>query len=160
MPTARPDDRSGAAPQMTRTPRIIIGVLLLVCLCVMLGIAFWPTPVDAGGRDTLLALIDRLQAAGAPSWFDYRFVESAANVVLFIPLGALLALELPLKLWWIAPLTTTTFSVAIELGQTLLPARVATIADVYANAAGGLLGATIVLVVRLLVSAQGRPRPT
>ncbi|KQQ49759.1 hypothetical protein ASF68_18190 [Plantibacter sp. Leaf314] len=145
---------------MTRTPRIIIGVLLLVCLCVMLGIAFWPTPVDAGGRDTLLALIDRLQAAGAPSWFDYRFVESAANVVLFIPLGALLALELPLKLWWIAPLTTTTFSVAIELGQTLLPARVATIADVYANAAGGLLGATIVLVVRLLVSAQGRPRPT
>lgn len=145
---------------MTRTPRIVIGVLLLVCLCVMLGIAFWPTPVDAGGRDTLLALIDRLQAAGAPSWFDYRFVESAANVVLFIPLGTLLALELPLKLWWIAPLTTTTFSVAIELGQTLLPARVATIADVYANAAGGLLGATIVLVVRLLVSAQGRPRPT
>ena len=145
---------------MTRTPRIVIGVLLLVCLCVMLGIAFWPTPVDVGGRDTLLALIDRLQAAGAPSWFDYRFVESAANVVLFIPLGALLALELPLKLWWIAPLTTTTFSVAIELGQTLLPARVATIADVYANAAGGLLGATIVLVVRLLVSAQGRPRPT
>ncbi|CAH0260872.1 VanZ family protein [Plantibacter sp. VKM Ac-2885] len=145
---------------MTRTPRIVIGILLLLCLCVMLGIAFWPTPVDADGRTTLLAILDRLQAAGAPTWFDYRFVESAANVVLFIPLGALLALELPLRLWWIAPLTTTLFSVAIELGQTLLPERVATIADVYANAAGGLLGATIVLVVRLLVTGHGRPRPT
>lgn len=145
---------------MTRTARIVIGVLLLLCLGVMLAIAFWPSPVDAGGRDTLLAIIDRLQAAGAPAWFDYRFVESAANVVLFIPLGALLALELPLRVWWIAPLTTTTFSVAIELGQTLLPERVATIADVLANAAGGLVGATIVLVIRLLVDRHGRPSPT
>lgn len=145
---------------MTRTPRIVIGVLLLLCLGVMLAIAFWPSPVDAGGRDTLLAIIDRLQAAGAPAWFDYRFVESAANVILFIPLGALLALELPLRFWWIAPLTTTSFSVAIELGQTLLPERVATIADVFANAAGGLVGATIVLVIRLLVDRHGRPSPT
>lgn len=51
---------------MTRTPRIVIGVLLAACLLVMLGIAFWPTPVDAGGRATLLAIIDRLQDAGAP----------------------------------------------------------------------------------------------
>jgi len=145
---------------MSRTPRIVIGVLLAVCLLIMLGIAFWPTPVDEGGRDTLLAIIDRLQDAGAPAWFDYRFVESAANVALFIPLGALLALELPLRLWWIAPLTTTLFSVAIELGQTLLPERVATVADVYANATGGLFGAVIVLVVRLLVVRYGRPSPT
>lgn len=145
---------------MTRASRIIIGVMLAACLAVMLGIAFWPTPVDAGGRVALLAVIDRLQDAGAPKWFDYRFVESAANVVLFIPLGALLALELPLRAWWIAPLATTLFSVAIELGQTLLPERVATIADVYANAAGGLLGATVVLVVRLLVLRYGRPSPT
>lgn len=145
---------------MTRTPRIVIGVLLAACLLVMLGIAFWPTPVDAGGRATLLAIIDRLQDAGAPSWFDYRFVESAANVLLFIPLGALLALELPLRLWWLAPVVTTLFSVAVELGQTLLPERVATIADVFANAAGGLFGATLVLVVRLLVGRYGRPSPT
>lgn len=145
---------------MTRTPRIVIGVLLAVCFLVMLGIAFWPTPVDAGGRAMLLEIIDRLQDAGAPPWFDYRFVESAANVLLFIPLGALLALELPLRLWWLAPVVTTLFSVAVELGQTLLPERVATIADVFANAAGGLFGATIVLVVRLLVGRYGRPSPT
>lgn len=145
---------------MTSTPRIVVGVLLAVCLLIMLGIAFWPTPVDAGGREILLAVIDRLQDAGAPAWFDYRFVESAANVALFIPLGALLALELPLRFWWLAPVVTTLFSVAIELGQTLLPERVATIADVYANAAGGLVGAVIVLVARLLVERYGRPRPT
>lgn len=140
---------------MSRTPRIVTGVLLALCLLVMLGIAFWPSPVDEGGRAGLLAIIDRLQDAGAPAWFDYRFVESAANVVLFVPLGALLALELPLRRWWIAPVVTTTFSILIELGQTLLPARVATIADVIANTAGGLVGALIVLVARRSASRSG-----
>ncbi|MGK9149426.1 VanZ family protein [Plantibacter flavus] len=145
---------------MSRTPRIVIGALLVICLAIMMAIAFWPTPVDAAGRSTLLAIIDRLQEAGAPSWFGYAFVESAANVLLFIPLGALLALELPLRRWWLAPVVTTLLSAAIELGQTLLPERVATIADVYANAAGGLFGALVVLMVRLLVRRHGRPSPT
>lgn len=134
---------------------LALGTPYLVALAL---IAFWPTPVDAGMRGDL----NRTTA-----WFarhdlsavDYSLIESGANVVLFIPLGLLLALHLRPGRAWIAVAVGALTSCVIELGQLLfLAARYATLEDVAANTTGAALGALIGSLLRALLLARQRRR--
>jgi glycopeptide antibiotics resistance protein len=156
--TQAPDpalEREGTPMRSTRSWRILLGSMLAACLIVMMFIAFWPTPVDAPVHGGLMAWLDALHRAGVPTWFGYAFVESAANVLLFVPLGALIALELPRRFWWVAAVAAAVLSIVIETVQQFIPDRFASVADVIANTAGGLIGALLVWAVR----RYGRPRP-
>ncbi|MFZ4893110.1 VanZ family protein [Plantibacter sp. Mn2098] len=133
---------------MTRKWRIITWSVLVACFIVMLLIAFWPTPVDAEGGPGLREWLAWAHHYGLPRWFDYAFVESAANVVFFIPLGALITVELPRRLWWVGPATGAVFSMIIETVQIWMPDRVSSIADVIANTSGAILGSLAVVLVR------------
>ena len=81
---------------------------------------------------------------GAASWVlvgsEAALADVAANVIAFVPLGALLfAAGAPMRR---AMLLTITLSAVIELGQGLgVPGRYAALSDVIANSAGGALGA-------------------
>jgi len=118
-----------------------VGVLALI--------AFWPTPVDRPMSSQLAAALAYLHRHGIPRWVDYNFVESAANVVLFVPFGLLAAALLPRRTWWYALLLGFAASCAIELGQLIfLSSRFASWADIGANTFGAALGVFFTVVFR------------
>ena len=120
-------------------------------------IAFWPSPVDKPFDGELSRLLLALHRHGIPAWFDYSFVESTSNIVLFVPFGFLLALLL-VRRWWLSMLIAFAVSCSIELGQLLfISARTATLADVAVNTLGAVVGAVL---ARLLLAARRRATAT
>lgn len=118
--------------------------LLGVYLGVLSLIAFWPSPVDRPFDGQLGRILQLLHRRGIPAWIDYAFVESASNIVLFIPFGFLVALLLPVQRWWLSIVTGFVASCCIELGQLLfMSARTASMADVAVNTLGAVLGASL-----------------
>lgn len=74
------------------------------------------------------------------------WVEFAANIALFAPLGALVTLAFRRR--WAGVVVALVLSAGVELAQTLLPGRVASPRDVVANVLGAALGAAVVLLLR------------
>ncbi|MFE4228308.1 VanZ family protein [Arthrobacter sp. NPDC056886] len=105
-------------------------------------IALWPVPVDQGASDFLTRSLRQLHRWGVPPWFNYSAVEMASNVILFLPLGALVSRILGPRLWWGGVAVGFLLSVLVELAQLVfLPARFPSVVDVAANTVGALLGA-------------------
>ncbi len=142
-----------------RARTVAVRVLATLALVAVFAIGYWPVPVDRGMRSALGAVLDRLAAAGAPSWVDYAHLEFAANIALFVPLGVLIAVLLPRWEWWLAPIIGLALSLAVEFGQALLlPERFATPLDVLANTTGATIGALVVTAVRQAARAVARRR--
>ncbi|QOT16030.1 VanZ family protein [Paenarthrobacter sp. YJN-5] len=123
----------------------------LACLA---AVGFWPTPVDKPIQGTLASILGYLHDHGVPGWFNYKFIEASANVVLFIPFGILIAMSLPGLKWWRLVALGALASICIELGQLLfMAARFATLMDILMNTAGALIGVAIVrLILRKLTA--------
>jgi len=75
------------------------------------------------------------------AWFGQGWIEFVANILLFLPLGALLTVMWA-KPWW-SLLVAVALSVAAELVQLLLPARFPSLRDIVANAVGAAIGVLI-----------------
>jgi glycopeptide antibiotics resistance protein len=124
------------------------GFTILAVLVAMGLILFWPTHVDAPLYGPLLASLRWLHDHGIPEWFDYAFVEFTANILLFVPLGALVASLLMRPLWWASAVIGLTFSLVAEFTQEVfLPGRTGSAGDLVANTAGALLGGAVVRLV-------------
>ncbi|MDH6235826.1 VanZ family protein [Cryobacterium sp. CG_9.6] len=137
-------------------------VLSVVYLTALALIAFWPTPVDQGAHTYLMSLLGWLQRHGAPTWLGYGFVEFAANIALFVPVGLLGVILLRARRWWLAIFAGFFASCCIELGQLMfLPERFATVRDVVANTGGTIIGTMLALIVlglvHVLPSTDERP---
>jgi glycopeptide antibiotics resistance protein len=127
---------------------------------VVLGITFWPTPVDRPVHLALGRLIAYLHRHGLPEWITYASVESASNVVMFVPIGVLIAIIAAPSRWWLSAFFGLIASVAIELTQLVfLPQRFASAADVVANTAGALIGGVIIVALRQILAARRAGRP-
>jgi len=112
----------------------------------------WPTPLDQGYQSAIDKVLAVLHRNGIPKWFGYNKLEFSANVGMFVPLGFLVALILPQKLWWLSLIVCPGMSVAIELVQgAVLDARVSSAQDVLANSLGALLGILVALAIRAIV---------
>ena len=134
-----------AAFPMSVRRRRFLAALLTGYLLVLSLIAFWPSPVDEGASGFIARALRFLHRLGVPGWFDYSLIESGANVLLFIPFGALVAAFLPLRRAWMALPAGIVASIFIEVGQELFrPERVATPRDVLANALGAAIGTVVV----------------
>jgi glycopeptide antibiotics resistance protein len=145
---------------MTRGIQKVAAVLFAVYLIAAAAIVLWPTRVDAPYDGGLFAALRALHDHGVPSFVNYAFVESGANVVMFVPLGFLLTTIFSTRLWWLPTLIGFAASAAGELAQLLfLPNRVASIGDVAANTAGALIGTLLAVAGRELVRARRRARP-
>lgn len=119
------------------------------------AIGLWKTPVDRGVPVAELAPVRWMaDLLGLYPWQAYDVVESAANVVLFVPLGVLTLLWRPrwnlLHAVGLALLTTVTIE---TLQQVLRPERFASLDDVVANTLGGAIGGLLVVVGRLLAGS-------
>ncbi|WP_235010215.1 VanZ family protein [Arthrobacter sp. SLBN-112] len=103
----------------------------------------------------LSAVLQFLHRNGMPRWFNYQFVEAAANVVLFVPVGFVGALAFTEKRWWQIWAFGLLISGCIELGQLLfLHNRFASPSDIMTNTAGAVIGS---LLAALAVQTQQRP---
>ncbi|MHA7303405.1 VanZ family protein [Pseudarthrobacter sp. MDT1-22] len=108
-------------------------------------VAFWPSPVDQPVQSQLASVLRFLHTNGIPAWFNYQFVEAAANVALFIPFGAVAALAYPKKRLWQLGILGLIISGCIELGQLLfLHNRFASALDIVTNTGGAVIGALLV----------------
>lgn len=118
-------------------------------------VAFWPSPVDKPVSGQLTAILHFLHGHGIPGWFTYKFVEAAANVVLFVPVGFVSALAFPEKRWWQVGAFGLLVSGCIELGQLLfLHDRFASPSDIVTNTSGAVMGG---LLAALAAQTQKRP---
>ena len=138
--------------------RVAVALLLAYLLALAL-IAFWPTPVDRAGHDSLTQLLAWLQVHGAPAWLTYGMVEFGSNIVLFIPAGLLVVVLAGARFWWLGMLGGFLASCTIELGQlVLLPARTASARDIVANTSGAVIGAVLALLLFAVIAVRARRR--
>lgn len=135
-----------ARPSFVR--RVVVPWLLAAYGVGLALVLLWPTPVDRGASEAVQAVVRLAHWLGF-EWVSYSTVEVSANVVLFVPLGWLVAALLPRAFWWVGVLLGVGVSVTAEAAQLLfLPERFSSVVDVVANSAGALLGALLGLVVR------------
>lgn len=126
---------------------LVMSYGLIVILATM-----WPTPLDQGFASSINRLLAVLHRNGIPEWFGYTKLEFSANVLMFVPLGFLVSMLLPVRVWWLALIICPGLSVAIELTQGLaLSARFATLSDVLSNSLGALIGALIAVILRAAI---------
>lgn len=133
----------------------------LVPTVLYVGFVGWmtlrPTIYGAGTASLLWSLLGRFEQHQATSWLTFDTVEGLANVALFIPLGFFLALLLPRRLFLVAALLCVVGSVGIEAFQgAFLPGRVADVRDVIHNSTGGLIGAVVAVLGRVLFIPRRR----
>ena len=131
-------------------------VLVVLYFVALAAIVFWPSPVDRPIDGALMQVIQWLHGHGLPQWFiGYRKVEFAANILMFVPFGVIIAVRLHRKFWWVAVAAAAMLSSLIELAQAmLLPERVPAWSDIVANTSGALIGALCLVMVRAVF---GRP---
>lgn len=168
MPVTTPGPRRLPPSPLPRPPRLsrrarqrwTLTALFLVYLGVLALVVLWPSTVGGNSVGTLGTILAELQGLGVPGWIDYGFVETIANVVMFVPFGMLSAAWLTRERIWLAVVFGMAASCTIEAAQAmLLPQRFATIDDVTANSLGAALGCLAVYAWRTRGSVPAtRPR--
>lgn len=140
----------------TSGPRHFLVWLLAIGYGAFLAfVVLWPSPIDQPVAGLLNRAIAELHERGVPAFVDYEFIEFAANIALFVPVGLLFGLALPMS-WWAAMLMLgPALSGVIELLQReLLEARYATVSDVVANSIGATIGVFLMLALRAAVAQR------
>jgi len=132
-------------------------VLAVVTAC-YLAFVGWvtlgPQPLDASESGLLRRFIRFLNGYDLLRWVSYGLVEFVANILLFVPVGALFLLLLSRRWWWLAGLLGVALSVVIEFAQIFLRHRVADPRDIVSNSVGTIIG--VVLVLAVVSWAAGR----
>lgn len=126
--------------------------LLVVILAVVLLTVLWPSRPVGDEQTSLEGWFAEAHTRGLPAWIGFGLVEFAANVLMFVPLGALGVLARPPFRPAVLVACCAVLSVAVELAQWLLiPARTSDYRDVAANTRGAIVGVVI-------ATRWGRPR--
>ena len=140
---------------MPRPPRaLLVGSALY--LSVLAVIAMWPTHVDSGIDVVNTTAVGRwLLAQNLTPGEAYDLIQFSANVLLYLPLGALAMLAATRTRWWHAVILALAVSTIFELLQAVLrPGRTADPSDVIANTLGAAVGAAMVVAVRVVLGRR------
>ena len=132
--------RTGGAPGAPHPGLLVLAAVavLLAVGCITLG----PAGYVADARRTVMAGIEALTAPW-PGAVHRAQVESVANVLLFVPVGALAALALRRSGPVLPMALGAATSVLVELVQSALPGRVPDLVDVAANTTGTGVGVAL-----------------
>jgi VanZ family protein len=138
---------------LTPTARAV-SAALLAAVGLIVGVVTLSSGAPAPSlQGSLIQYLDRGHAKGTvPGFVTYDLLQWLSNVVMFVPVGALLAAVLLPRQRMLAAVISMATSGAIELIQHIgVPGRVASFSDVLANTTGALLGV-------LVLVAGTRPR--
>ena len=139
-------------PPKSRAREWLGALTLAFYASIVIMATMWPTPLDQGYEASINKLFAVLYRNGVPLWFGYDKLEFTANIMMFVPLGFLVALLLPARVWWLALLICPAMSIAIEVTQAVaLSARFATVIDVISNSLGAVIGILIAVILRAIV---------
>lgn len=129
-----------------------VAALTVMYLVVVLVVTLWPTTIDSGLSPYIDRLLAKLWSKGVPTFVDYGFIEFAANIAFFVPVGFLLGVLCPYRLWWLAVVGGGLLSVTVETAQgVFLSGRVSSAADVVANTTGAVIGCLVAVALRMLI---------
>ncbi|WP_270366813.1 VanZ family protein [Microbacterium algeriense] len=128
----------------TLVPRLLLAGISVLAV---IGVTLAPRQLVAPARSAFMDLAHMVSASLLASLTHVQ-VEGALNLILFVPLGATLALLLPRGLWPLTPVFVFVVSFAIENGQALIPGRVPDGQDIIWNTVGGIVGAFVAGVIR------------
>lgn len=121
-------------------PRAAVAVVLCVYLAGVVANTVFPIftdkPARSGAWDDGLALVP---------FAHYEVADALMNVLVFVPVGVLVALLAARARWWTALVVSAVFSLAIEVTQYVTArllggGHVADVNDLLSNVAGGVLG--------------------
>jgi glycopeptide antibiotics resistance protein len=137
-----------------------------VLLFVYAGLVLWATlgsvPRAGLGNQSPNGVLDWRLWLEPSTWTTGLETELMLNVMMFVPLGVLLAFALRGVSFVVPVMMAAGFSLAIELAQIPMSDRISDPRDLVANTVGALIGVigarTIDAVVRLATRAL-RPRP-
>jgi glycopeptide antibiotics resistance protein len=123
-------------------------IVPLVVYIAVIGLITLTPRDDSVGNPVVDAVLDLLSSSEITAWISFAVLERVANIVMFVPLGALLILALGrqhrLQAWVIG----VGYSVVIETCQALfLAGRVADPFDVVMNGLGAGIGVVITVAV-------------
>ncbi|MFH8251573.1 VanZ family protein [Microbacterium sp. B2969] len=113
------------------------------------------------GYGDIVAAITRVIRDGLGiTFFGSGWIEFAANVLMFVPLGFLLTLLF--RHPWYGVLLALAISAGVEIAQIVIPSREASLRDVLANTTGAAVGAALawLLVLRRDHRRAARPAPS
>jgi glycopeptide antibiotics resistance protein len=127
--------------------RAVLPIFTVLYLVVVAWITLNPAPGDPARNPLLESVLRALAAVPVLHWIDYPVTEFTANVLLFVPMGALFTLLLGRWRWWLAWAIGVAATLVIEFVQLFLPARVSDASDLVANTLGTLLGIGLILLV-------------
>lgn len=132
-----------------RTARSIAAALAVTAVGIL---TLAPRSLVAPARGAFLAAVDAASASLLAS-LPFGDAERVLNTILYVPLGATVALLLGRRWWPLAILTGSAVSACVEYAQRSIPGRVPDPADVLWNTVGAAIGVVVVAVVRLIGAA-------
>jgi hypothetical protein len=137
----------------TRSIRLIAATLALAAVAVL---TLGPRRLVAPARSEFMQWVDAV-ASPLLAWIPYGADgERVLNTLMFVPLGATIALLLGRRWWPVGVLAGFALSATVEFAQASIPGRVPDAADVLWNTLGGAIGVVAVTLVRLLFTRPAR----
>lgn len=126
-------------------------------LAVVVGLTLAPPSVAAPVRHIFVQAVVAL-AEPLVLWLPGGLTERVLNTLLFVPLGATVALLLSRGLWPVAIFGGFALSATVEFVQDSIPGRVPDLSDVLWNTVGAAIGVLLVTLPRLVAVAVRRSR--
>lgn len=128
----------------TRSIRLTAAAVAVIAVA---ALTLAPQRFVGPARWGFLQFVDAV-AAPLLAWIPYGGTERMLNTLMFVPLGATIALLLSRRMWPLAILAGFTLSAAVEYAQDSIPGRVPDPADVLWNTVGGAIGVVLVTLIR------------
>lgn len=137
--------------RITRGVAAIVGILLFAALAML---TLTPPRIEDRMPNLLDRVVEEVHQLG---WNRLGFteLEVLANVLVFVPVGALAFVLLPRRIWVVSLFTGPAISVMIEgIQRVALPHRAATVSDVVANSIGATAGVALAIACTLLFASR------
>ncbi|MBM7505966.1 VanZ family protein [Agromyces aurantiacus] len=132
-------------------------VFLVLYLALVLWATLGPVPWSGHGYQSPNGVLDWQNWLEPETWTIGLESEMFLNVVMFVPIGALLAFALRGMPAWVPVAAAFGTSLAIELAQIPMADRISDPRDLAANAGGALIGIVIARIADGLRMAFARP---
>ncbi|WP_353826545.1 VanZ family protein [Agromyces sp. SYSU T0242] len=139
-------------------PSRLAVALLFAYVPAVLWVTLGPAPGAVAGNQTTNGVLGVRTWLDADTWAFGSSTEFALNVLLFVPLGALLAFALRGVPALAALVIASGFALLIEVGQIPMDDRISDPRDLIANSLGALIGILLARLSDAIASIPARIR--